>query len=127
MRLKTADDVLRALLNQAPLPEILAAAHAARDEAFGARLSGSRKGGLIPLTQLCRDVCRYRTFAKAPRGQAKTYLEPDDVIAIARERRPAARRRCSPWVASPARQCTTLYGTPAPRPAVLTEAALLAS
>ena len=38
----------------------------------------------IPLTQLCRDVCHYCTFAKAPRKLRSAYLTPDDVLAIAR-------------------------------------------
>ncbi|HEX4181405.1 MAG TPA: 5-amino-6-(D-ribitylamino)uracil--L-tyrosine 4-hydroxyphenyl transferase CofH, partial [Caulobacteraceae bacterium] len=33
---------------------------------------------------LCRDVCHYCTFAKAPRGLASAYLSPDQVLAIAR-------------------------------------------
>lgn len=38
----------------------------------------------IPLTQLCRDVCHYCTFAKAPRGLKKPYLSIDEVVDIAR-------------------------------------------
>ena len=38
----------------------------------------------IPLTQLCRDVCHYCTFAKAPRAARAPYLAPDEVLAIAR-------------------------------------------
>ena len=38
----------------------------------------------IPLTQLCRDVCHYCTFAKAPRQLKGAYLSPDEVLAIAR-------------------------------------------
>lgn len=37
----------------------------------------------IPLTHLCRDVCGYCTFAKAPREVASPYLSPDEVLAIA--------------------------------------------
>ena len=39
----------------------------------------------IPLTKLCRDVCRYCTFAHAPRELASPYLSVDDAIAIAAE------------------------------------------
>ena len=39
----------------------------------------------VPLTQLCRDVCHYCTFAKAPRSLAKPFLSQDDVLAIARQ------------------------------------------
>jgi len=38
----------------------------------------------IPLTRLCRDVCRYCTFARPPRPGEAAYLEPDEVIDIAR-------------------------------------------
>ena len=37
----------------------------------------------IPLTQLCRDVCRYCTFAQAPRELKAPYLSVDEAIAIA--------------------------------------------
>src|SRR5262245_41468816 len=37
----------------------------------------------IPLTRLCRDVCRYCTFAEGPRRRP-AYLTPDEVLAIAR-------------------------------------------
>ncbi|MDX2202945.1 MAG: 5-amino-6-(D-ribitylamino)uracil--L-tyrosine 4-hydroxyphenyl transferase CofH [Hyphomicrobiaceae bacterium] len=49
----------------------------------GARVSYSRKV-FIPLTRLCRDVCAYCTFARAPSKEAPHYLSPDDVLAIAR-------------------------------------------
>ena len=38
-----------------------------RDRGHGANVSYSRKV-FIPLTQLCRDVCHYCTFAQPPRG-----------------------------------------------------------
>ncbi len=39
----------------------------------------------IPLTELCRDVCHYCTFAKAPKKLYAPYLEPDQVLAIAEQ------------------------------------------
>ncbi|HEX4258114.1 MAG TPA: 7,8-didemethyl-8-hydroxy-5-deazariboflavin synthase CofG, partial [Streptosporangiaceae bacterium] len=39
----------------------------------------------IPLTRLCRDRCGYCTFATVPHKVHSTYLEPDEVLAIARE------------------------------------------
>ena len=39
----------------------------------------------IPLTELCRDVCHYCTFAKAPKNLDAPYLEPDQVLAIAEQ------------------------------------------
>lgn len=74
---------LRTFLHTAPLAVATAAARSARDMAFGGRLTYSRKV-FIPLTQLCRDVCHYCTFAKAPRGLARPYLTPEEVLDIAR-------------------------------------------
>ena len=49
----------------------------------GRLVSYSRKV-FIPLTQLCRDVCHYCTFAERPRAGRAAYLSPDEVLAIAR-------------------------------------------
>ena len=67
----------------APLPELLAAAAAARDRAHGRRVTYSPKV-FIPLTRLCRDRCGYCTFATAPARLETPYLSPDEVLAIAR-------------------------------------------
>ena len=53
-----------------------------RDEGHGQIVTYSRKV-FIPLTTLCRDRCTYCTFAKPP-GAGGMYLEPDEVLAIAR-------------------------------------------
>jgi len=37
----------------------------------------------IPLTELCRDVCHYCTYAKSPSRLEQAYLQPDDVLRIA--------------------------------------------
>jgi len=39
----------------------------------------------IPLTRLCRDRCGYCTFATVPHRLSSLYLEPDEVLAIARQ------------------------------------------
>src|SRR5712671_6568883 len=39
----------------------------------------------IPLTRLCRDRCGYCTFATVPHRLHSLYLEPDEVLAIARQ------------------------------------------
>src|SRR5260370_14180038 len=39
----------------------------------------------IPLTRLCRDRCGYCTFATVPHRVHSLYLEPDEVLAIARD------------------------------------------
>ncbi len=59
-----------------------------RDAAHGAVISYSRKV-FIPLTQLCRDVCHYCTFAHPPRRNERAYLDIDEVLAIARAGREA--------------------------------------
>ena len=67
----------------APLPELLAAASGIRDRSFGRRVTFSPKV-FIPLTRLCRDKCGYCTFATAPARIDSAYLAPDQVVAIAR-------------------------------------------
>ncbi len=39
----------------------------------------------IPLTRLCQDRCGYCTFATVPHRLQSMYLEPDEVLAIARQ------------------------------------------
>ena len=62
---------------------LMQAAAARRDAAHGAVVSYSRKV-FVPLTQLCRDVCQYCTFAHAPGQDQAPYLSTDAVLAIAR-------------------------------------------
>ncbi len=64
--------------------DLFALARARRDEAFGSVVTYSPKV-FIPLTMLCRDKCGYCTFAQPPARLDKPYLEPDDVLAIARQ------------------------------------------
>ncbi|MCV3240744.1 5-amino-6-(D-ribitylamino)uracil--L-tyrosine 4-hydroxyphenyl transferase CofH [Mesorhizobium sp. ZC-5] len=61
---------------------LLAAAAARRDAAHGNMVSYSRKV-FIPLTQLCRDVCHYCTFAHPPRKGERAFLTPEEVLVIA--------------------------------------------
>jgi len=69
-------------LLQIPLPEMLTQASLLRDEGHRNVITYSRKV-FIPLTQLCRDVCHYCTFAQAPRYLPEPYLNPEQVLAIA--------------------------------------------
>jgi FO synthase len=62
---------------------LMAAAAALRDRAHGDLVSYSPKV-FIPLTQLCRDVCHYCTFAHPPRPGEPVYLGAEEVLAIAR-------------------------------------------
>jgi FO synthase len=49
----------------------------------GRAVTYSRKV-FIPLTQLCRDVCHYCTFAKAPRGLAAPFMTLEQALEVAR-------------------------------------------
>jgi len=65
-----------------PLDELMAAAAEQRDVGKGDIVTYSRKV-FIPLTELCRDVCHYCTYAKTPSRLDKAYLLPEDVLQIA--------------------------------------------
>ena len=64
------------------LESLLVAARARRDLGHPVLVTYSPKV-FIPLTRLCRDVCRYCAFAQAPRDLTAPYLSIDDAIAIA--------------------------------------------
>jgi FO synthase len=66
-----------------PLGDLLREAQALARSGHGNLISHSRKV-FIPLTHLCRDVCGYCTFAKAPRELKSAYLSPDEVLRIAK-------------------------------------------
>lgn len=70
------------LIHAGDLDRLLTAAAGRRDAAHGLRVSYSRKV-FIPLTQLCRDVCHYCTFAHAPRANEKPYLSIEQMVATA--------------------------------------------
>ncbi|MBB3770239.1 FO synthase [Angulomicrobium tetraedrale] len=78
-----ARDAALALADARDLPALMRAAAELRDAGFGATVTVSRKV-FIPLTQLCRDVCHYCTFAHPPRKGQRAFLTPDEVLAIAR-------------------------------------------
>ncbi|HXC89080.1 MAG TPA: 5-amino-6-(D-ribitylamino)uracil--L-tyrosine 4-hydroxyphenyl transferase CofH [Stellaceae bacterium] len=69
--------------NAADLRPLMEAAAALRDRGHGDLVSYSPKV-FIPLTQLCRDVCHYCTFAHPPRPGEPAYLDAEEVLAIAR-------------------------------------------
>lgn len=72
-----------ALAEETDLQPLLEVAAELRDRAHRNVVSYSRKV-FIPLTQLCRDVCHYCTFAKPPRPGQRAYMTPDEVLEIAR-------------------------------------------
>ncbi len=76
-------DVFASLDDASDLPAMIKAAAELRDRGHGATVSYSRKV-FIPLTQLCRDSCRYCTFAHPPRRTTRAYLSANEVLAIAR-------------------------------------------
>ena len=76
-------DMSLALADCADLDSMMRVAAISRDLGHGGLVSYSRKV-FIPLTQLCRDVCHYCTFAHAPRTGEPVYLDPEQVLAIAR-------------------------------------------
>jgi FO synthase len=65
------------------LPALMRVAASVRDAGHGGLVSYSRKV-FIPLTQLCRDVCHYCTFAHPPRRGERVYLNRREVLDIAR-------------------------------------------
>jgi len=75
-------DEALSLVELQDLSPLLAAAAARRDAAHGGFVSYSRKV-FIPLTQLCRDVCHYCTFAQAPKKGERAYLTREQVLDIA--------------------------------------------
>jgi FO synthase len=81
-RRPTLDEAL-ALSQYGDWRELAPLAGVLRDQGWGNLVSYSRKV-FVPLTQLCRDVCHYCTFAKTPHKLAKPYLSPDEVLEIAR-------------------------------------------
>jgi FO synthase len=64
------------------LSELMDSAAGLRDQGWGRQVSYSRKV-FIPLTELCRDVCHYCTYAKTPKRLEQVYLSPEQVLAIA--------------------------------------------
>jgi FO synthase len=65
------------------LDALLGVASTLRDRGHGNLVSYSRKV-FIPLTQLCRDVCHYCTFAHPPRPGQRAYMRREEVLDVAR-------------------------------------------
>ena len=59
-------------------------AGAVRDRGHHAVMTYSRKV-FIPLTQLCRDVCHYCTFAHTPRQMSAAYMSEEAVLELCRQ------------------------------------------
>ena len=67
----------------AELPELLAAARAAKERFKPAVITYSRKV-FIPLTNLCRDYCGYCTFRRDPADPGAHTMTADQVLDVAR-------------------------------------------
>lgn len=78
----TDAELTNTLLHEAP-GRLIAEAGRLRDQGHGPVVSYSRKV-FVPLTRLCRDVCHYCTYATTPSRVASPYLEPEQVLEIAR-------------------------------------------
>ena len=63
---------------------LMARAGQLRDQQFRNLVTYSRKV-FIPLTQLCRDVCHYCTFAQTPKKVQAPYMTVDQVLASVKE------------------------------------------
>jgi len=74
----------RALALVEDLPALVSTAAVLRDRAHGNLISYSKKV-FIPLTQLCRDVCHYCTYAKVPKQAGNPYMSVDEVLQVARK------------------------------------------
>jgi FO synthase len=69
-------------IDRTSLDELMDGAQRLTLAGHGSVVTYSRKV-FIPLTQLCRDVCRYCTFAKAPRSLSSPYLSIEQCLDIA--------------------------------------------
>jgi len=67
----------------ADLPQLLAAARAAKERFKPGIITYSRKV-FLPLTNLCRDYCGYCTFRRDPSDPGAHTMTPDEVVEVAR-------------------------------------------
>src|SRR5882762_2043174 len=70
------------LAEETDLHALMEMAATLRDRGHRNVISYSRKV-FIPLTQLCRDVCHYCTFARPPRKGERAFMTLDEVLAVA--------------------------------------------
>ena len=90
MRLPTRE-ALTHIGTQWPMDRLVQSSAALRDRGSGNLITYSPKV-FIPLTELCRDVCHYCTFAKTPKRLPQAYLSPQQILDIARAGRDAGCR-----------------------------------
>ena len=76
----TRDEALALLASPTATSELLAAAGALRDRAWGTTVTFSPKV-FLPVTNLCRDRCTYCTFRKDPDDPDAWTMTPDEIAA----------------------------------------------
>ena len=78
------DEVLRLYRSsETPLPALADAAWELGRRGKGQTVTYSPKV-FLPLTNLCRDRCRYCTFRRDPGEEGAHWMEPEEVLAVAR-------------------------------------------
>ena len=80
---EVSNEAALTLAGETDLDTLISAAGQLRDAGHGNLVSYSRKV-FIPLTQLCRDVCHYCTFAKPPVPGQRAFMTREEVLEIAR-------------------------------------------
>ncbi|TXR54423.1 7,8-didemethyl-8-hydroxy-5-deazariboflavin synthase CofG [Reinekea thalattae] len=70
-------------ISETELNDLCASASNLRESHWGDIVTYSRKV-FIPLTNMCRDTCKYCTFVKTPESGEANLMTPDDVLATAR-------------------------------------------
>jgi FO synthase len=80
---KLSHDAARLLATSEDILVLTDAARILRDRHHGELITFSPKV-FIPLTHLCRDVCHYCTFARAPKDKP-AYMTIDEVVEVARQ------------------------------------------
>ena len=78
------DEEARLFTEASDNESIFKAARQLRDRGHSNVITYSRKV-FIPLTQLCRDVCHYCTFAKSPKHVDEAYMSIEQVLDVARQ------------------------------------------
>lgn len=76
------------MTSEASLPDVFREASLVRDKRSGRTITYSRKV-FLPLTNLCRDRCKYCTFARRPGDPAAHTMTPEEVLRVARAGRDA--------------------------------------
>ncbi|PCI61396.1 MAG: 7,8-didemethyl-8-hydroxy-5-deazariboflavin synthase subunit CofG [Gammaproteobacteria bacterium] len=71
-------------INEQQLAELMAQAASVRDAAWGKTMTYSRKV-FIPLTNYCRDECKYCTFVKRPGDVNANIMTPAQVLSVAKQ------------------------------------------